>query len=260
MSEVKIHDTAFVEKGAELDHGVEVGPFCLVSAQSKIAKNTKLRSHVVFEGSVTVGSNNVFDPFCVIGGLPQDFTYKGEDTKVLIGEGNTFRESVTVHRATAKDEGVTRIENHNYLMAYSHVAHDCHIANHTIIVNQVQLAGHVAIGNYAIIGGQSAVAQFCRLGDYAFLGGHSVLRKDLPPFMAAKNNSEISGPNIIGLRKRDFSDHEIRIIKEMYKIYYRSQDTKAHSLRVIGELFPNEKCAQNFINFVKDSRIGGRNE
>lgn len=251
-----IHPTALVEDGAELGVDVDVGPFCRVSAQAKIGDRTKLISHVVIDGITTLGQDNVIYPFAMLGGPPQDLSYKGEDTTVVIGDSNILRESMTVHRGTAKDRAVTRIGNHNYLMAYCHVAHDCIVHDHVLMANQSGLAGHSEVHNHVVIGGMSAVLQKCRLGEYSFLGASTVIRRDLPPFMAAKEFSTVTGPNLVGLRRNKFSTDDIRTIGDLYKIYYLSTENTQESIQRIIAKYPGNARVQTFIDFIQSSQAG----
>ncbi len=256
VNSTSIHPTSLVEDGAELGHGVEIGPFCRVSSGSKIGDGTKLISHVVIDGLTTIGSNNMIYPFAMIGGPPQDLSYNGEPTSVVIGDSNILRESVTVHRGTAKDRAVTTIGNHNYLMAYCHIAHDCILRDHVIMANQSGLAGHSEVCSHVVIGGMSAVLQKCRLGEYSFLGASTVIRRDLPPFMAAKEFSTVTGPNLVGLRRNKFSSDDIRVIGDLYKIYYLSTENIQESIQRIIAKYPDNVRVKAFIDFVQSSQVG----
>ncbi|MEO5667617.1 MAG: acyl-ACP--UDP-N-acetylglucosamine O-acyltransferase [Bdellovibrionota bacterium] len=256
MSGVKIHPTAIVEDGAELGAGVEIGAFCRVSAQAKIGARTRLISHVVLDGIIALGEDNVVHPFAVLGGAPQDLSYKNEATTVMIGDRNIFRESVTVSRGTARDKTTTRIGNDNFIMAYCHVAHDCIVGNNVIMANQVALAGHVEVGDYVVIGGLSAVVQKCRLGSYSFLGGSTIMRRDLPPFMAAKEFSSVSGPNAVGLRRRNLGADSLRVINDLYKIFYLGNLSLEKALSDVEEKYPENSHAKLFLEFVRSSKAG----
>lgn len=253
---VNIHPTALVEDGAELGVGVEIGPFCRISAKAKVGDNTRLISHIVLEGNITLGSANVIHPFAVLGGEPQDLSYKGEDTCVVIGDRNVFRESTTVSRGTARDKAVTIIGSDNYIMAQCHVAHDCIVGNHLIMANQVALAGHVTIGDYVVIGGLSAVVQKVRLGSYSFLGASTIMRRDLPPFMAAKEFSSVSGPNVVGIRRRGFGADAMRVINDLYKTFYLSNLNLTKALIEIETKYPEQEQARLFLDFVRSSNAG----
>jgi len=256
MNKVFIHPTAIVEPGAELAEGVYVGPFSTISGRAKIGPRSRLMSHVVVDGIVEIGEDNVFHPFCVIGGTPQDLGYKGEDTKVVLGNRNTFRESVTVHRGTPKDKAVTTVGDDNYIMAYCHLAHDATVGRHLVMANQVALAGHVTIGDYVTIGGLVGITQHVRIGDYSFIGAGGVMRKDLPPYMAAKDHSEVSGPNLVGLKRRGLAEEDIRVIREIYKTLYLGNLTTDRALQEITEKYPENVYARRFIEFARGSKIG----
>ena len=179
----EIHPSAVVSAGADLGSGVKIGPYSVIGAHVAIGQNTVIDSHVVIDGHTQIGENNKIFPFVSIGMPPQDVGYRGEDTRVLIGNDNIIREYVTIHRATTKEQWQTVIGNENYIMAYAHIAHDCHLGKGVIMSNVATLGGHIRIGDYAILGGLVAVHQFVRIGAYAFLGGKSGVDRDVPPFM-----------------------------------------------------------------------------
>lgn len=256
MASPQIHPTAIIEKGVELADDVVVGPYSIVGAGARIGRNTKLMSHVVVDGLTHIGEDNVFHPFCVIGGPPQDLTYKNEPTKVVIGDRNVFRESCTVHRGTTKDKGITTIGNDNFIMAFCHFAHDNTIGNFLIMANQTSLAGHVTVGDYVVLGGQAAVTQHCRVGDYGFIGAGSILRRDLPPYMCAKEFSQVSGPNLVGLKRRNLSKEDVRVICELYKLMYLSNQTTEKALVAIEERFADNEYSKRFVDFVRSSKVG----
>jgi UDP-N-acetylglucosamine acyltransferase len=255
-SGVTIHPSALVEDGAELGAGVEIGPFCRVSAKAKVGDRTKLISHVVLDGHITLGADNVVHPFAVLGGAPQDLSYKNEPTTVVIGDRNILRESVTVSRGTARDKARTMVGNDNFIMAYCHVAHDCVVGSQIIMANQCALAGHVEVGDYAVLGGLSAVVQKCRLGAYSFLGGSTIMRRDLPPFMAAKEFSSVSGPNAVGLRRKNLGAESLRVINDLYKIFYLGNLSLEKALSDIETKYPDNAHAKLFLDFVRSSKAG----
>jgi UDP-N-acetylglucosamine acyltransferase len=252
----KIHPTALVDAGAEIGNGVEIGPYCVVGPEARIGNRTKLLSHVVIMGRTRLGEENTLFPFVCIGAEPQDMSYKGEPTSVEIGDRNTFRESCSVHRGTARDRGVTKIGNDNFMMAYCHVAHDCLVGNQTQMANQSALAGHVVIEDGVVIGGLSAVVQKCRIGAQSFIGASAIMRRDLPPFMAAKEFSAVSGPNLVGLRRKKFADDEIRTISEVYKIFYLGHLKTEEALAAIEGRFPESPAAKCFVDFVRNTKVG----
>jgi UDP-N-acetylglucosamine acyltransferase len=184
MAKPKIHKTAIVPSNAKLSDGVEIGPYSIIGKRVKIGKNTKIQSHVVIE-ETEIGSNCTVFPFTSIGLPPQDIRYKGEKTKVKIGNNNIIREYITIHRASVSGNKTTKIGNNNFIMAYAHVAHDCNIGNNIIMANATTLAGHVIVEDYAFIGGMVAVHQFNRIGAYSMIGGFSAITQDIPPFTTA---------------------------------------------------------------------------
>jgi UDP-N-acetylglucosamine acyltransferase len=256
MASTFIHPMALVEKGAELDEGVYVGPFSTIAATAKIGARTRLESHIVIDANVSMGVDNVVYPFSMIGAPPQDLSYKGDDTRVEIGDHNVFRESTTIHRGTVRDKSVTRVGSHNYIMAFCHIAHDCQIGSNIIMANQTALAGHVQIFDYANIGGQSAICQKVRIGERSFVGAGSVVRKDLPPFMAAKEFAQVTGPNLIGLKRQSLGEENIRVICEMYKILYLSNSRTEKALADIRERFVDNPYAERFVKFLESTEIG----
>lgn len=256
MSATFVHPTSFVEAGAELGEGVWIGPFCTVSAQARLGPRTRLISHVVISGRTYMGEDNVVHPFVALGGEPQDISHQSQGTSVIIGDRNVIREGVTVHRGTERDRQVTSIGHDNYLMAYCHVAHDCQLGHHILMANQTALAGHVSVGDHAVLGGLSAVVQKCRVGAYAFLGGLTIMRRDLPPFMAAKEFSQVSGPNLVGLRRKGVADVDVRIISDLYKIFYLGNHKVEKALEEIESRFPGNAYAGDFVAFVKSSKAG----
>lgn len=252
---VKIHPTAFVEKGAELGVGVEVGPYCVISAQSKIGDRTKVHSHVVTYGKITLGSDNQVYPFCVLGSAPQDISYKDEPTCVVIGNKNIFRESVTIHRGTAKDRAETTVGNENFIMVGSHIAHDCVVGNRVLMANGTALAGHVQVGNFVNIGGQTGVVQKVRIGDYAFIGAGTILRKDLPPYLCAKGFSDVTGPNLVGMKRSGIGEEDIRTACDLYRALYLRTGTLEVAVKEMESKFTSE-FAMKFIRFVRESKVG----
>jgi UDP-N-acetylglucosamine acyltransferase len=219
---VIIHPSAFVDPKAQLADGVTVGAFSIIGPNVSIGANTQLNAHVIIEGHTTVGADNCFHAHSVIGGAPQDKKYAGEPTQLIIGDRNTFRESVTVNCGTVQDGGVTRVGSDNWIMAYVHIAHDCKVGNNTIMANCVQLAGHVVVGDWAILGGFTGVHQFCKIGAHAMAGVGSVVLHDIPPYvMVSGNSAEAHGINTEGLKRRGFSQAQIVQLRSAYKTVYK---------------------------------------
>ncbi|OGA07035.1 MAG: acyl-[acyl-carrier-protein]--UDP-N-acetylglucosamine O-acyltransferase [Betaproteobacteria bacterium RIFCSPHIGHO2_12_FULL_69_13] len=217
-----IHATAIVHPGAHLAADVEVGPGSVVGPQVEVGAGTWIGAHVVLDGRTRVGRNNRIFHFASIGGPPQDKKYKGEDSSVEIGDGNTIREYVTINRGTALDANVTRIGNDNWIMAYVHVAHDCRVGAHTVFANACQLAGHVVVGDWAYLGATTLVHQYVHIGAHAFTSMGTYLSQDLPPYVvAAGNTAEASGINSEGLKRRGFDAGAIAGLKRAYRTLYR---------------------------------------
>lgn len=223
MSATQVHPTAIVHPEARLAAGVAVGAYSLVGAGVAVGEGSWIGPHVVIEGRTRVGRANRIFQFASIGAPPQDKKYDGEDTAVEIGDGNTIREYVTINRGTTRDAGVTRVGDHNWIMAYVHFAHDCQVGSHTIFANACELAGHVHVGDWAILGATTLVHQFVHIGAHSFTGMGTYLPQDLPPYvMAAGNMAKPYGINSEGLRRRGFSADTIARIKRAYRTLYRA--------------------------------------
>ena len=206
MKNVKIHPTAIISDTVRLSEGCIIGPYSILEGEISLGENCKVESHVVLKGRLEVGKQNHFYQFSSIGEAPQDISYKGEDTKVVIGDRNIFREYVSIHRGTLKQDGETIIGSDNLLMAHSHIGHDCNIGNHCIIVNSANIAGHVVVKDRVILSGACAVSQYITIGRGAYIGGSTTLDRDIPSFCTAIGNRvKIKGINIIGLRRQGFS-------------------------------------------------------
>ncbi|WP_420475059.1 acyl-ACP--UDP-N-acetylglucosamine O-acyltransferase [Noviherbaspirillum sp. ST9] len=218
-----IHPTAIVDSNAELDDSVEVGAYSIVGPNVKIGARTKIGPHVVIDGHTTIGCDNRFLQFSSIGGPPQDKKYAGEPTRLEIGDRNLVREFCTFNLGTAQDEGVTRLGNDNWIMAYVHLAHDVQVGNNTIFANNAALAGHVHVGDWVILGGFSNVHQFCKIGSHAMLGMSTSLTQDVPPFVMLNGNPAAAhGINVEGLKRRGFSREQIADLRNAYKLIYKS--------------------------------------
>jgi UDP-N-acetylglucosamine acyltransferase len=233
----RIHATAIVEPGAELAEDVEVGAYSIVRAPVRIGAGSVVGPHCVVEGRTTIGRDNRFSPFNVIGGVPQDKKYGGEDTRLEIGDRNTIREFCSIHIGTIQDEGKTWIGDDNWIMAYVHIAHDCRVGSQTIIASFAGLAGHVHLGDWAIVGGQSGLLQFVRIGAHAMIGFQSHVSQDVPPFMMVDGHPlQVRGFNAEGLRRRGFSAERIGAVKQIHRLLYRDGLTFDEARARIAEL------------------------
>ncbi len=256
-NKVKIHSTAIVHPNARIAEDVEIGPYSVIGEHVAIGKGTKIDSHVLIEGWTTIGERNHIFPFSSIGTPPQDIGYRDEETYLIIGNDNVIRECATVHRATTKEDRKTVIGNKNFLMAYSHVAHDCKLGNNIIMANSVALGGHIVIGDHAILGGIVAVHQFARIGSYAIIGGQSAVTLDIPPYVsAAGNRAQLYGLNLVGLKRKGFSDQSIATLKKAYKIIFRSGLTQDEAIRNVLDEFPHSEEVNALAEFIRTSKRG----
>jgi UDP-N-acetylglucosamine acyltransferase len=254
-----IHPLASVHPEAKVAPGVKIGPFCLVGPHVQIGEGSVLVSNVVIDGHTRIGARNTFHQFCSIGAPPQDSGYKGEPTETLIGDGNTFREYVSVHRGTLKQDQKTVIGNNSLYMAYCHIAHDCVVANNVTFANSVQLAGHVNIGDRVIIGGNTGISQFVSLGRGAYIGGGSAIDRDIPNFCTAYGNRvRLKGINIIGLKRQG---HDKSVVSEVVD-FYRSMESSALSPRAFVEHrelmaeYAQNPIVHEIADFIRKSEIG----
>jgi UDP-N-acetylglucosamine acyltransferase len=218
-----IHPTAIVNPGAELADTVEIGPYSVIGEHVRIDAGTTVGPHAVIDGRTTIGRDNRIFPFCSLGAIPQDKKYAGEPTELHIGHRNTIREFCTFNLGTAQDQGVTRLGDDNWMMAYSHLAHDAQVGNQTIFANNAQIAGHVVVGDWVILGAFTHVHQFVRIGTHAMTGMGTTLLQDVPPYaMVSGNPCEARGFNVEGLKRRGFSGQRLAAVKQMHRLIYRS--------------------------------------
>ncbi|RJQ50282.1 MAG: acyl-ACP--UDP-N-acetylglucosamine O-acyltransferase [Nitrospiraceae bacterium] len=256
MAKPKIHPAAIVASDAKFSDGVEVGPFCVVGENVKIGKNTKLMSHILIEDT-EIGQNCTVFPFTSLGLPPQDLKYKGEKTKVVIGDNNIIREYITIHRASVGGDGVTKIGSNNFFMGYVHIAHDCIIGNHVIMANATTLAGHVVVEDFVFIGGLVAVHQFARIGAHSMIGGFSAIPQDIPPYTtAAGERAKLYGLNTIGLKRRNFSDTTISDLKKAYKILFRSKLTLKEAVEKVNHDLGGSEEVRNLLEFIEKNKRG----
>jgi len=254
---MNIHPTAIVSPDACIEEGVGIGPYSVIGQGVRIGKNTTVASHVVIEDGAQIGENCRIFQFASIGGVPQDLKFKGEETRVTIGNYNVIREFVTIHRATSDDIGMTVIGDHNLIMAYCHVAHNCRVGNHTVMANASNLAGHVLIEDYAVLGGMTGVHQFTRIGAHSIIGGVSAVSKDVPPFVTAwGNRAKLYGLNLIGMKRRGFNEATIKALKDAYRIIFRSGMLLSRAVERVRAEVEDGPEIRHFLEFIQASKRG----
>lgn len=247
----RIHPTALVDPGAELDGSVEIGPFSVVGPHVKIGADTVIEAHAIVTGRTTLGARNHVFPFTSIGDIPQDMKYRGEPTTTTIGEGNVFREFVTIHAGTAQDRGDTAIGERNMFLAYTHVAHDCMVGNGTIFSNNAQIAGHVRIDDWVVLGAYSGVHQFGRVGTHAMLAAGAIVLQDVPPFVTASGYpAKPHGTNSEGLRRRGFAPADIMAVRRAYKTLYREGRTLDEARAALAEAMETTPVLAPLVEFL----------
>jgi UDP-N-acetylglucosamine acyltransferase len=257
----RIHPTAIVDAGAELDDDVAVAAYAVIGPQVQVGGGTRIGAHAVLEGPTRIGRDNEIFPFASIGAAPQDKKYRGEPTRLEIGERNVFREFTTINRGTAQGLALTVIGDDNLMMAYVHVAHDCVVGNRTIFANCTSLGGHVVVGHWVILGGYTGVHQFCKIGDHAMTGVGSVILHDLPPYVRTSGNSASAhGINTEGLRRRGFDAETINLLRRAYRTLYRAglslEDARAalagqvSALEAAGAPAPRVDAVRLIVDFL----------
>jgi UDP-N-acetylglucosamine acyltransferase len=254
----EIHPTALVDPAATIAANCRIGPYCTVGPNVELGEGCELISHVVVDGWTTLGSQNRLFPFASIGLAPQDLKYAGEPTRVEIGEHNTFREGVTVHRGTAGGGGVTRIGNHNLVMAYVHVAHDCHIGDHVILANAATLGGHVVVEDWAMVSALCPIHQYVRIGAHAIIGGGTTLTRDVLPFSktVAARNTHAYGLNAVGLQRRGFSKERVRKLHHAFKVLLASKLNTSQALERLKAEPDLGADVRQVIEFIEASELG----
>ncbi len=253
----EVHPAAVVSSRAELAEGVKIGPYSIIGDHVRIGRDTTLESHVVIDGHTLIGERNRIYPFVSIGSPPQDVGYKGEETRVVIGNGNLIKEFVTINRATTKQDWSTIVGDDNYLMAYAHIAHDCRLGNGIIMSNVATLGGHTVIGDHAILGGLVAVHQFVRIGSFAFVGGKSGVDRDVPPFMiVAGERAKLYGLNRRGLARYGFSQEAIDGLKQAYRILWRENRSLVEGIRRVRQEIPAFPELEVLLSFFEGSKRG----
>jgi UDP-N-acetylglucosamine acyltransferase len=248
-----IHPTALVSAGTELDSTVTVGAYAVIGERVRIGAGTTIGAHTVIEGPTTIGRDNRIFTHAALGAAPQDMKYRGEPTQLQIGDRNTIREFCTFNRGTAQDEGVTRIGDDNWIMAYVHIAHDVQVGSRTVLANNATLAGHVHIGDWVIVGGLTGVHQFCKIGAHAMTGFQSHVSQDVPPFMmAAGHPLSVGTINAEGLRRRGFSKERIALVKQMHRLLYRDGLTLDNAKAAIAALRGTVEGGDADVNMLLD--------
>ena len=248
---------AVIDSRAKIGDNVTVGPYCVIGPDVEIASDTHLTNSVTVLGHTRIGSHNVLFPNVVIGADPQDISYKGEPTRVVIGEHNHFREGVTVNRATTKENGLTQVGNYNYFMANSHIAHDCVVGDNVILANGALLGGHTHVHNRAIISGNVGVHHWVTVGAYSFIGGMSRIVHDVPPFMLVEGHpSTVRCVNLVGLKRQGFTANEIASLAEAYRLVYRAKMGLDHAREILETHNHFNAHVRHLVDFIQCQRMG----
>ena len=248
----KIHKTAIVGWDAVIGQDTEIGPYSVIGPNVVLGDRVRIHSHVVVEGQTEIGSNTEIFPFASIGHIPQDKKYHGENSKLIIGNDTVIREHVTMNPGTEGGGLCTRIGSHGLFMVGCHVAHDCQIGDHVILANNATLAGHCVIEEFAILGGLCAVHQFVRVGAYAFIGGMSGVENDVIPYgMALGNRANLSGLNIIGLKRQGFDREKIHDLRKAYRLLFATEGTLKERLEDVEKMFSGHDCVERVVSFIR---------
>ena len=258
MSVAHIHLQASVAPGAKLGSGVQIGPYAVVGDGVELGDGCVLHAHAVVQGPSKIGRDNVFHPFSSVGGDPQDFGFRGEYTELVVGEGNTFREYVTISRGTTKGGGRTTIGNKNLFLASSHVGHDCHVGDNNLFVNAATLAGHVTVEDFATIGFSSPVHQFCRVGSYAYVGASTVITQDVPPFslVVTERQTKCFGINKVGLQRKGFSEERMKALQRAFRLLLRSKLNTNQALNEIRASMADSADVTELVRFIETAERG----
>ncbi len=252
-----IDSRAIVHDGAEIAQGCSVGPFSVIGPGVSLGAGTRVGSHVVLDGTTRIGERNTIFPFCAIGLPPQDLKYAGEPTRVVIGDGNTFREYCQVHRGTGGGGGVTRIGNDGFFMVSSHVAHDCVLGDNVLFANAATLAGHAEVEDHATIGAYSGVHQFCRVGRHAFIGGYSVVTRDALPYcLTVGDRATCYGPNRVGLLRRGVAKETVKALDAAARAIFRTTMTREEALAEVEREYDGIREVQEMVSFIRNSKRG----
>jgi len=255
---MNIHPTAIIDPRAKVPASCIVGPYCVIGADVKLGERCRLISHVAIEGPTKIGSDNTFFPFCAIGMAPQDVTYRGEPTRLEIGEHNEIREYVTLNRGTVKGGGLTKIGSHILIMAYTHVGHDSLIGDHAMLVNGATIAGHVTVEEWAVVGALCPVHQFVRIGAHAYIGGGTTITQDVLPFSmtSAARETHAYGLNKVGLERRGFSKERIAKLHHAYKILLASKMNTSQALAKLKAEKDLGEDVEMLVRFIEGAERG----
>jgi UDP-N-acetylglucosamine acyltransferase len=249
---VRVHPTAIVEAGAQLDEGVEVGPFCTVGPQVRVGPRVRLVSHVVLEGATEIGADCVVGPFAMLGGQPQHLAHRGESTRLVIGERNQIREHATMHTGTVGGGGVTRVGSDGLFMVGTHVAHDCVVGDRVAMANNAALGGHVQVGDNVFIGGLAGVHQHTRIGRQAFVGASAMVTKDVIPFGSVwGNHAHLEGLNLVGLKRRGFPRETINDLRSAFRLLFGPEGTFQERLEDAARVFAGSPAVQEIVSFIR---------
>ena len=253
-----------IDPRAEIEDGAYIGPFSTIGPHVKIGRGTRLENNVTLTGHVEIGRDNHIYPNVVIGAEPQDLSYRGTDTSVMIGDNNVFRENVTINRGTEKEDGCTRVGSNNFLMACSHVAHDCRIGNNVVLANNTMLGGHVHVHDHASLSGGVGVHHYCSIGAYSFIAGVSRVQHDLPPFMLAEGTpARPRCINVVALKRNDFAPEVIRGLAEAHRLIYRAKVGLDHAREILrgnDQLLPQVNQLLSFMQNMQEGRHGRARE
>jgi len=258
MSAPVIHPSSVIAASANLAPGVRVGAFAVIGEEVELGEDCEVHAHAVVSGPSRFGAANVFYPFCVIGGDPQDYTFAGERTELIAGDKNIFREYVSVSRGTNKGGGITRIGDENFFLAYSHIGHDCQIGSNNLFVNAATLAGHVTVEDFTTIGALSPVHQFCRVGRYAYVGASTVITQDVPPFsrIVTERETKSFGANSIGLERRGFSAERVKTLQRAFRTLLRSKLNTTQALDALRRDFADSDDVRELAQFIAAAERG----
>ncbi len=252
-----IHPTAIIEPGAELDEGVRVGAYAYIGPKVRIARGSHVMHHATVDGATTMGENNEVHPYAYIGGKTHDLKYRGGVHRLQIGASNVFREYTTVHCAT-REELTTVVGDHNVILAYSHIAHECLVGNHLVMSSHAAFGGHVQVGDHVNIGWGAGIHQFCRIGDYAMAGAASKVVQDVPPYMIADGSpAAVRTPNKVGLERAGFTPEDIALVRRIFKTFYKEGLNRRQAIEKLGtDERADRAVALNFLEFARQSERG----